>query len=127
MDQVLLVHNRYGTLYHVTRSHYDALKEAHGLVIVDERRDLIQCHPTPTGPTIRAIDIEQKRAESNDSGVGSSPPSPAPVALLKEKHVGKPTTEKRVGIPAPADGTVTELPAKTKTKRATGGRPRRAR
>ena len=97
------------------------------LDLPDVRRDLIQCHPTPTGPTIRAADIEQKRAESNDSGVGSSPPSPAPVALLKEKHVGKQTTEKRVGIPAPADGTVTELPAKTKTKRATGGRPRRAR
>lgn len=104
MDQVLLVRNRYGTLYHVTRSHYDALKEAHGLVIVDERRDLIQNHPTPTGPTIRAADIEEKRAESNDSGVGSSPPSPAPVALPQEPV------------------------AKAKPpKRNTGGRPRRAR
>lgn len=101
MDQVLLVRNRYGTLYHVTRSHYDALKEAHGLVIVEERRDLIQNHPTPTGPTIRAADIEEKRAESNDSGAGSPPPSPAPVALPEKQVV--------------------------KTKRTTGGRPRRAR
>jgi len=79
----------------------DVFSDRNEWEVVDGSRE---AHPAPTGPTIRAADIEEKRAESNDSGAGSPPPSPAPVALPQEPV------------------------AKAKPpKRNTGGRPRRAR
>lgn len=72
-EQVLFVRNRKGAYHTVTRSHYEANREAAGLVIVDERELLKSSHCQPDGETVRAVDVEPEPVSESPAPVVSEP------------------------------------------------------